>query len=55
MEWVETTGKSVEEAKEMALDQLGVLDEDAEFEVLEEPKAGLFGRTRGSARVRCDG
>lgn len=53
MEWVETTAKSVEEAKEMAVDQLGVLEDDAEFEVVEEPKAGLFGRTRGNARVRA--
>ena len=53
MEWVETTGKSIEEAKSIALDQLGVADEEAEFEVLEEPKAGLFGRTRGEARVRA--
>lgn len=53
MEWVETTGRTVEEAKEAALDRLGVAPEDAEFEVLEEPKAGLFGRTRGEARVRA--
>ena len=53
MEWVETTGKSIEEAKSIALDQLGVADEEAEFEILEEPKAGLFGRTRGEARVRA--
>lgn len=53
MEWVETTGKTVEEAKEMALDQLGVDEADAEFEVLEEPKVGLFGRLRGDARVRA--
>ncbi|MBI4933688.1 MAG: Jag N-terminal domain-containing protein [Actinobacteria bacterium] len=53
MEWVETTGKTVDEAKERALDQLGVHHEDAEFEVLEEPKAGLFGRVRGEARVRA--
>lgn len=53
MEWVETTGKSIEDAKEVALDQLGVLEEDAEFDVLEEPRAGLFGRTRGSARIRA--
>lgn len=53
MEWVETTGKSVEEAKEKALDQLGVADEDAEFEVLEEPRAGLFGLMRGEARLRA--
>ena len=37
----------------MALDRLGVDDVDAEFEVVEEPKAGLFGRTRGEARVRA--
>lgn len=53
MEWVETTGRTVEEAKEKALDQLGVHEEDAEFEVLDEPKAGLFGRVRGEARVRA--
>ena len=53
MEWVETTGKTIAEAKEKALDQLGVLDEDAEFDVLEEPKQGLFGRVRGEARVRA--
>ncbi len=52
MEWVETTGKTVDEAKELALDQLGVDEHEAEFELLEEPKTGLFGRTRGTARVR---
>jgi spoIIIJ-associated protein len=50
---VETTAKSVEEAKEAALDQLGVDESDAEFEVVEEPKPGLFGRMRGEARVRA--
>ncbi|HQZ34545.1 MAG TPA: RNA-binding cell elongation regulator Jag/EloR [Ilumatobacteraceae bacterium] len=53
MEWVETIGKTVAEAKEKALDQLGVHEEDADFEVLEEPKQGLFGRVRGEARVRA--
>jgi spoIIIJ-associated protein len=53
MEWVETTGKTVEEAKEMALDQLGVDEQDAEFEVMAEPKGGLFGRLRSEARVRA--
>jgi spoIIIJ-associated protein len=53
VEWVETTGKTVEEAKDAALDQLGVDEQDAEFELLEEPKTGLFGRTRGEARVRA--
>lgn len=53
MEWVETTGRTVEEAKDAALDELGVDEQDAEFEVLEEPKVGLFGRLRAEARVRA--
>lgn len=53
MEWVETTGKTIEEAKDAALDQLGVDEQDAEFSVVEEPRTGLFGRTRGEARVRA--
>ena len=55
VEWVEVTAKTVEEAKEEALDQLGVDESEAEFEVLEEPKAGLFGRLRSEARVRARG
>jgi spoIIIJ-associated protein len=43
----------VEAAKEAALDQLGVDEADAEFEVLAEPRPGLFGRLRGEARVRA--
>ncbi len=53
MEWVETTAKSIAEAQDQALDQLGVAADDAEFEILEEPKSGLFGRVRGEARVRA--
>jgi spoIIIJ-associated protein len=53
MEWVETTGKTVADAREQALDRLGVAEDEAEFEVLEEPRSGLFGRTRGEARVRA--
>ncbi|MGI8757360.1 MAG: RNA-binding cell elongation regulator Jag/EloR [Acidimicrobiales bacterium] len=50
---METTGRTVEDAKEAALDQLGIDEAEAEFEVLEEPKTGLFGRVRGDARVRA--
>ncbi|MGH8980200.1 MAG: RNA-binding cell elongation regulator Jag/EloR [Acidimicrobiales bacterium] len=53
MEWVEKTGKSIEEAKERALEQLGVSEQDAELVVLAEPKTGLFGRVRSDARVRA--
>ena len=53
VEWVETTGRTLEEAKDAALDQLGVHEDDAEFEVVDEPKSGLFGLTRREARVRA--
>ena len=53
MEWVETTAKTLDEAREAALDQLGVGFDDAEFDILEEPRPGLFGRMRGEARLRA--
>jgi spoIIIJ-associated protein len=53
VEWVETTGRTVDQAKDAALDQLGVDESDAEFVVLSEPRPGLFGRMRGEARVRA--
>jgi spoIIIJ-associated protein len=53
VEWVEASGRSLGEAKETALDLLGVAEDDAEFVVLSEPKAGLFGRVRGEARVQA--
>jgi len=53
VEWVEVTGKSVSEATERALEQLGVAEFDAEIQVVDEPKTGLFGRVRGEARVRA--
>jgi spoIIIJ-associated protein len=53
MEWVETTARTREEATELALDQLGVVLEEAEVVILEEPRPGLFGRMRGEARVRA--
>jgi spoIIIJ-associated protein len=53
VEWVEASGKSLPEAKEIAVDLLGVAEDDAEFVILSEPKAGLFGRLRGEARVKA--
>ena len=35
VEWVETTAKSIEEAKDLALDKIGVDTSEAEFEILE--------------------
>ena len=53
MDWVETTGRTVEEAKEAALDVLGVDASEAVFEVLEEPKSGFLGLSKKAARVRA--
>ena len=50
MEWVETTGRTVEEALDAALDELGVDENDVEYEVLEQPKAGFFGRSAAARR-----
>lgn len=50
---MEASGKTLPEAKEIVLDLLGVAEDDAEFVVLSEPKAGLFGRMRGEARVQA--
>jgi spoIIIJ-associated protein len=53
VEWVEVAGKTIDEATELALDQLGVAVGDAEVIVVTEPKTGLFGRMRVEARVRA--
>lgn len=53
MDWVEMTGKTIEEAVEAALVELRVSEEDADIVVLSEAKPGLFGRVRSEARVRA--
>ncbi len=53
MEWVESTGASIDEAKERALDRLGVHGDDAEFEIICDVTTGLFGRVKEEARVRA--
>ena len=47
------TGRTVEEAVEAALDQLGVAETDAEIVIVEEPKSGMFGLRRSGARIRA--
>jgi spoIIIJ-associated protein len=49
---VEKIAKSVEEAVQAALEELGLSQEDARIEILEEPKPGLFGLGAKQARVR---
>jgi spoIIIJ-associated protein len=53
MQWVVGTGRTIEEAKEAALDQLGVDEADADFEILDEPRRGIFGLGASEARVRA--
>jgi spoIIIJ-associated protein len=53
VEWVVTTGRTVSEAVESALDKLGVDEQDAEIEVVQEPQKGLFGRLRAEAQIRA--
>lgn len=53
MEWIETTGRSVAEALDAALDELGVDEQDAEVIIIAEAKAGLFGLGRSEARIRA--
>jgi len=52
MEWVETTGRTVADALDAALDQLGVDEDDVEYEMLQEPKSGLLGRREARIRAR---
>ncbi|MGD0983272.1 MAG: RNA-binding cell elongation regulator Jag/EloR [Acidimicrobiales bacterium] len=47
------TGRTVEEAVEAALEQLGVAEADAEIVIVEEPKSGMFGLRRSGARIRA--
>jgi spoIIIJ-associated protein len=53
VEWVVTSARTIEEATEMALDRLGVDEQDAEIEVVQDAQKGLFGRLRAEAQVRA--
>ncbi len=48
---MEFTGKTVEEATEAGLKELGITAEEAEIKVLEQPTKGLFGKLKGKAVV----
>jgi spoIIIJ-associated protein len=49
----ETTGRTVEEAIQAALEELGIPAEKAQIEVLEEPRSGLFGLGARQARIKA--
>jgi len=52
VEWVETTGRTVAAALDVALDTLGVDEDEVEYEVLEEPRGRLLGRREARIRAR---
>jgi DNA invertase Pin-like site-specific DNA recombinase len=51
--WVQGCGRTLAEARQAALDQLGVPETDAEFEVLDKGSRWLPGRVRIQARIRA--
>ena len=53
MEWIEVTGRTVDEAKERALDALGVHESELEFELIGEAKTGFLRIGRSDARIRA--
>src|SRR4051795_1395437 len=53
MDWIEVTARTVEEAKELALDRLGVVEDELEVEIVDEARKGLFGIARSDARIRA--
>jgi spoIIIJ-associated protein len=53
VEWIEVSARTLEDATELALDRLGVVAAELEYEVIEEPRSGLFGIGRTEARIRA--
>ena len=48
------TAATVEEAKQAAAAEFGVAESEITFEVIEEPKKGLFGKVKGEAKVEAE-
>ena len=53
MEWIEVSARTLEDARELALDRLGVVADELEYEIIDEPRGGLFGLGRTEARIRA--
>ena len=45
---------TVEEAKQAAAAEFGAAESEITFEVIEEPKKGIFGKVKGEARVQAE-
>ncbi len=48
------TAKSIDEAKAMAAKEFGAEESRITFNVIEEPKKGLFGKVKGEAKVEAE-
>ena len=53
MDWITTSGRTLDEAKSNALDQLGIVADEAEFDVVNDVEKGLFGRVKNEAKIRA--
>ncbi len=52
MDWITTSGRSLDEAKSHALDQLGIVADEAEFDVINDVEKSVFGRVKTEAKIR---
>ena len=53
VDWIEVSARTLDDATELALDRLGVVADELEYEVIDEPRGGLFGIGRTEARIRA--
>jgi len=53
MDWITTSGGSIDEAKSNALDQLGIVADEAEFDIINDVEKNFFGRVKSEAKVRA--
>jgi spoIIIJ-associated protein len=53
MDWIEVTARTVDDAKELALDRLGIVEDELEYQIVDEARSGLFGIGRTDARIRA--
>ncbi len=53
MDWITTSGRTLDEAKSHALDQLGIVADEAEFDIVSDVDKGLFGRVKSEAKIRA--
>ena len=53
MDWIVTTGSTLEEALDVALDELSVTQDEIEFEIVKEGRNSIFGFRKSVVQVRA--